>query len=250
MMMKTNMAFQELQSTWEILGDDDPCWAILSWRGKRGKWDWQEFFETGRAEIATLVGRLASMGLVPGEGPVLDFGCGVGRLTQAFADNFDLVHGVDVASSMIERARAVNVHGERVSYHVNQRTDLSIFEDSSFRLVHSHLVLQHIPTDYAKIYIREFCRILKPGGMAAFQIPCHQAVTLKTVTERMLPKPVTDFVKRTKNRQEVSMDMFGVPQSEVEAILREGSLEIVQIDVSEVPMNGWHNRWYFARKPF
>lgn len=247
--MRTNTAFQELRSTWEKLGDDDPCWAILSWRGKRGKWDLQEFLETGRTEVAALIDRLALTGLTPGEGPVLDFGCGVGRLTQAFADHFNLVHGVDVASSMVERATALNVHGERVSYHVNQRTDLSMFEDSSFRLVHSHLVLQHIPTQYARVYIREFCRILRPGGMLAFQIPCRQALTLKTVMQRALPKPVLDFVKRAKNRQEVSMDMFGVPQSEVEAILRNGSLDIVQIDASTVPMTGWHNRWYFARKP-
>lgn len=247
--MKTEMAFEELQYAWEILGDDDPCWAILSWRGQRGKWDLQEFLETGRTEIASLVGRLAAVGLTPGEGPVLDFGCGVGRLTQAFADHFDTVHGIDVASSMVERARVVNVHGERVNYHVNQRTDLSMFADSTFRLVHSHLVLQHIPTAYAKSYIREFCRILKPGGMLAFQIPCRQAFTLKTVTQRALPKPILDFVKRAKNRQEASMDMFGVPQSEVEAILREDSLDIVKIDASSVPVTGWHNRWYFARKP-
>lgn len=240
--------FEQLRSTWETLGDDDPCWAILSWRGKRGKWKREEFFETGRTEISELVNRLKFFGLTPGEGPVLDFGCGIGRLVLAFAQHFDIVHGVDIASSMVDRARALNPFGERVTYHVNQRTDLSLFPDSTFRLVHSHLVLQHIPPECSKAYIAEFCRVLKPGGMAAFQIPSHQAVTLKTVAERVLPRSATDLLKRTKNRQEASMDMYGIPQEEVQAILKRGSLRIVYIDVPANPINGWNNRWYFAQK--
>lgn len=248
-MNKETTAFEHLRSTWEQLGDDDPWWAILSWRGKRGSWDPEEFFATGRAEIAGLVEKLAGMGLCSGAGPVLDFGCGIGRLTLAFAEHFDEVHGVDVASSMIGRACGMNCYRERVSYHLNQRPDLSLFEDSTFRLVHSNLVLQHMPPDCSKPYIREFCRILKPGGMAAFQLPSHRALTLRTLTQRALPQTATDLIKRTKNRQDASMDMFGLPQSEVENILANGALQIVNVDAPETPMNGWYNRWYYARKP-
>ncbi len=241
-------AFDQLRATWETLGDDDPCWAILSWRGKRGKWDKDEFFETGRVEIAELVTRLKGFGFMPSEGPVLDFGCGIGRLVLAFAQHFDTVHGVDIAGSMVERARRLNPFGKRVAYHINQKIDLSLFPDATFRLVHSHLVLQHIPPDCSKAYIAEFCRVLKPGGVVAFQIPSHHAVTLKTVTERVLPRSATALLKRTKNRQEASMDMYGIPQNEVQAILNRGSLKILEIDAPAEPINSWYNRWYFAQK--
>ncbi len=46
----------------------------------------------------------------------LDFGCGVGRLTQALARHFNIVDGVDIAPSMIELANQFNRSGGRCRY--------------------------------------------------------------------------------------------------------------------------------------
>lgn len=42
----------------------------------------------------------------------LDFGCGVGRLTQALAAHFDEVTGVDISPSMIKLAKKYSRHGD------------------------------------------------------------------------------------------------------------------------------------------
>jgi SAM-dependent methyltransferase len=83
--------------------------------------------------------------------------------------------GVDVASSMIELARSYNKHGEQCHYHVNTHDDLRLFTDASFDFVLSLLVLQHMAPTYAKRYIADFIRVLRPGGVAYLQVPSSAA---------------------------------------------------------------------------
>ena len=167
------MDLDELQRNWDEFGKQDPLWAIRTEPDKRGgKWDVAEFFGSGEDHVRELVERLKELDL-PTSGVALDFGCGVGRLTQAFADHFDEVWGIDIAPSMIERAEALNRHGPRVHYVVNDTPDLRRFEDASSDLVFSVIVLQHIRSDIALGYVREFFRICKPDGAVVFQIPSH-----------------------------------------------------------------------------
>ena len=71
-------------------------------------------------------------------------------------------------------ARELNADVGGASFVVNAADDLGRFADQSFDLVYSVIVLQHVP-DRATIesYIGEFCRVLRPGGLAIFQLPSH-----------------------------------------------------------------------------
>jgi len=46
-----------------------------------------------------------------------------------------------------------------------------VFEDASFDFVLTLIVLQHMRQDYSAAYLREFLRLLRPGGIMFFQIP-------------------------------------------------------------------------------
>jgi SAM-dependent methyltransferase len=163
---------RHLQANWDRFGETDPFWAILTHPSKKGgKWQIAEFFETGRSEIAAVMRYLAALPIPPGRERVLDFGCGVGRLTQAFAAHFTDCHGVDIAPSMIRLANRYNRAGARARYHLNARPDLALFADDTFDVIYSNLVLQHMQPQYSAAYIREFMRILRPGGVALFQLP-------------------------------------------------------------------------------
>ena len=62
----------------------------------------------------------------------------------------------------------------RRRFVVNAADDLSVFDDASFDFVYSVIVLQHVPDRGAiESYIAEFCRVLRPGGLAIFQLPSH-----------------------------------------------------------------------------
>lgn len=166
------MHIDDLRQNWDAFGTTDPLWAILTHPKMRGgKWDLDEFFASGERRIATMMEDLVPHGLPQQRGRALDFGCGVGRLSQALATHFDHVDGVDIAPSMIAQAQRLNRHGDRVTYHVNSAPDLRLFEDDSFDLVFTELVLQHMHPRYSMRYILEFLRLVRPGGAVYFQLP-------------------------------------------------------------------------------
>jgi hypothetical protein len=150
-------------------------WAVLSDPSRRGRrWNLDEFFETGRREISLLMFQLGSLGLSPRRDRAVDFGCGVGRLTQALAAEFRHVIGIDVAPTMIQLAERLNKFGSGVTYSVNQRPDLSFIPGGTVDFVYSDIVLQHLLPDLAAGYVSEFLRIVRPGGVVVFQLPSHR----------------------------------------------------------------------------
>lgn len=161
----------EQHRVWEDWAQADPLWAILSDPSRRGgRWELPEFFASGEREIDLVLGQVEERGMDLARGRCLDFGCGVGRLTQALAKNFDRSDGVDISETMVDLAHQHNQFGDRCQYHVNQVPDLALFDDAGFDFVFSTIVLQHNPPDAAEHYITEFVRILAPGGIAVFDM--------------------------------------------------------------------------------
>ncbi len=166
------MNLKELQANWNEFGETDPLYAILTVQGKEhNNWDVDEFFASGKKEIEELASYVRSLGAEMTGRRALDFGCGVGRLTQALAGYYDDVCGVDIAQTMVERARGFNSHSERCKYFVNETGDLRMFPDQDFDLIYSNITLQHMAPQHSKGYIREFVRLLSPSGLLVFQLP-------------------------------------------------------------------------------
>jgi SAM-dependent methyltransferase len=188
------MDLNQLQKNWDEFGKTDPLWAILTFPDRKGgKWDPEEFFASGRREIAAVMDRAQAFGLPARREAALDFGCGVGRLTQALGAWFDRCCGVDIAPSMIELARRYNTRGGKCEYFLNASNDLQIFPDGSFDLVFSRIVLQHMEPRYSTSYIQEFVRVLRSGGLVAFQIPDRPRAVLPSGQTPSGPMPDGGF---------------------------------------------------------
>jgi ubiquinone/menaquinone biosynthesis C-methylase UbiE len=157
---------------WNELAELDPMWAVLSERDRQfGQWSSEEFFATGAEEVSDLTATLLELGFSQKLGNALDFGCGLGRLTRALPRLCGDVVGVDISEAMLERARSLNPDCQFI---FNPYPDLRLFPDDRFELVYSRRVLQHQHSISAILdYVSEFVRVLKPGGVAAFQIPSH-----------------------------------------------------------------------------
>jgi len=167
------MYLQTLQRNWEKFGREDPLWAIATVPEKfNNKWEPDEFFATGRRKVALLEKWMDANGLPRSRRLALDFGCGVGRLTQSLASLFERCVGVDIAQSMIDQARRFNRHGAKCTYVLNDFPDLRRFKSGTFDLIYTEHVLQHIHPRVSLGYVREFVRVLAPGGLLAFQAPC------------------------------------------------------------------------------
>ena len=191
------MSFETLEETWNKLGEIDPLWAILtSPAAEGGRWDLQAFLASGKGEIACALEEIRLLGFSLTFGKALDFGCGAGRLTQALGDYFQGCHGVDIAPSMIDLANRLNEEPSRLIYHLNQAEDLALFADDTFDFIYSRIVLQHMAPAYSQKYMAEFVRLLKPGGLAAFQVPAGPASAAGTGPEAVagLLRPSGRFV--------------------------------------------------------
>ena len=161
----------DLEAKWDALGREDPLWAILTDPSKAGgRWSPEEFFATGQAKIDEVFAALDGLGVPVRTGTALDFGCGVGRLTQALATRFDHVVGLDVAPSMIQLAKANDRSDGKATYRVNQSPRLEGVGDPSLDFIYSSIVLQHIPPAISTAYIADFAR---PCGPVAS--PCSRS---------------------------------------------------------------------------
>jgi SAM-dependent methyltransferase len=170
---------------WELAARRDPLWAVLSDPSKRGRqWDARAFFETGAREISLLLYQLRRLRKVPDTARALDFGCGVGRLTEPLAATFDEAVGVDASPTMIDLARRLSLTA-RARYVLNQSAALEMFLSGSFDFVYSDIVLQHLEPSQAERYVIEFLRVLRPGGIAVFQLPSH-----RRAADELPPQPV------------------------------------------------------------
>jgi SAM-dependent methyltransferase len=164
------MNLDKLKNDWENLAERDALGAILTDASRvDGKWDIAEFMATGDAEIQIVMSHLAGIGRIPNfEGAALDFGCGVGRLTQPLGRRFASCVGVDIAQQMIEKANSLNQY-THCRYVVHSGAGLP-FADESFSFIYSNIVLQHVPARFSERYLREFVRVLAPGGVLVFGV--------------------------------------------------------------------------------
>jgi len=162
------------RATWDALAAADPLWAVLSFPEKKGRrWPLQEFMRTGEREIALLFQRLEQLG-EPVAGRVLDFGCGVGRLTQALARRCPDVLGVDISPAMIALAERLNRYPDRARYAVLDAHGIEGLPASTFGLIYSNIVLQHIELRLSLRYLQSFFRLLRRDGLLVFQLPSHR----------------------------------------------------------------------------
>lgn len=168
------MNLARLQKNFETLAADDPLWTVLSDNAKRGgKWDPEEFYQTGEAEILDIEKRLAVLGIPLQGETALDFGCGVGRLSFALSRRFDSCIGIDIAPSMIDFAQQNAGRGNVCTFILNTESNLNCLHETSLDFAYSDIVFQHIPPRYAKQYFIEIANRLKPGGHFVFQLPSH-----------------------------------------------------------------------------
>lgn len=223
-------------------------WAILADPDRHGnKWDAEAFFDTGRAHVDELLQRAESADIEITRGRALDFGCGVGRLSQALAQHFEQVDGVDIAPSMIDQANGYNPEPDRLHFHLNERDDLRLFDDDRFDLVLSLIVLQHIENRFKAGYLSEFVRVLRPGGIGIFTVPSHPAWTARGLVYRLIPNPLLNRWRKKRYGYEGVMELHGMARAEVERIVRDAGSEVVEVVPEPLLGTDWKSFRYTIR---
>lgn len=230
-------AIDRVSRQWSDWAEADPLWAILRYKEyKGGAWPIDEFFASGKRETERTWTTLENLHGPLNVTDVLDFGCGVGRLTQSWAGYAPHVVGVDIAPSMIEQANAFNT-SPNVDFVLNKRADLQQFADDSFDLVNASIVLQHMSPSLSGRYLTEFARVLRRGGFLVFTTPTECAPTLKGRVYRHTPRPLIDAWKRLRDGG--VMEMHPLPLSTLAPFLTAQGLRIDLLEPSQAAGSAW-----------
>ena len=157
---------------WERFGAVDPYFGVITdprfHRHNLSPALKAEFFDSGTAHVdhvLDVVRRHVRAGFAPER--VLDFGCGVGRLTIPFARSAREVVGVDVSQSMLDEAArncaAFGAAGVRLVRGDDRLSSIS----GKFDMVHSFIVFQHVPVARGMAILDRLLERLLPGGVGA-----------------------------------------------------------------------------------
>ncbi len=145
-----------------------------------------------------LVHRQALADASPGKGVsiVLDFGCGIGRLTSWLASRVGSAVGVDTTLEMIEAAEA-RIQDDRVTFmHMPDKT--IPIKRGAVDAVVSVFVLQHILDDQVLAQNgEEIARVLRSGGRLAI---IEQVARVRDITEGYVAHRTTDAYREVLTR--------------------------------------------------
>ncbi len=127
----------------------------------------EAMWQSGERDFAIICEGLQN----PGGLTFLELGCGVGRILRAARGAFAEVYGVDVSEKAIQKAREL-LSPDPGTLHliVGNGVDLHEISDESIDVAASFAALTSIPTDVIALYLSEFNRVLKPGGIARLQV--------------------------------------------------------------------------------
>jgi ubiquinone/menaquinone biosynthesis C-methylase UbiE len=256
-------SLQELQGNWEGLAQSDPLWAICTDPGKRNRrWDREEFFATGRREVATVLKSVAECGVkIDHHLPALDFGCGVGRLTQALSAHFPECWGVDISPTMVRLAREFSQDRPQCRFLLNHGDRLEELANNYFGFIYSSIVLQHIAPEYSRRYIAELIRVLRPGGVLVFQLPDKlRAGPLKIARARLA---LRTRLRSLLGGRPYAIEMHCVREAEVRRIVEQSGARVVDVRLTnstdpafcgdlkylqQEPKSGYLSKQYLAVK--
>jgi ubiquinone/menaquinone biosynthesis C-methylase UbiE len=227
--------------------------VVLSERRKpHGSWTLDEFFSTGERHVSSVLRRCGELGMPIKYRRALDFGCGVGRLTRAFASRFSGCVGIDVSAEMVSQARELNKQFPNCEFVVNHSDKLP-FPDQSFDFVSSFIVLQHIQAEQEILsWVAEFIRALDRGGVVVFQLPDRPSVRRRIQGRRRLwlllrrlglSEP---FLYESLGLSPIKMS--GVAPEKVKHAMKKAGAEIVAVEQDTMAGTGYHSFTYFGFK--
>ena len=98
---------------------------------------------------------------------ILDMGCTVGHSTLPYCDAYPdaEIHGIDIGAPVLRYAHARAESLGKAVHFSQQNAEKTNFEDGSFDLIVSHILVHETSHAAMRNIMREAHRLLKPGGI-------------------------------------------------------------------------------------
>jgi SAM-dependent methyltransferase len=218
-----HVLFQHIQDTWEHLGETEPHFSVFTselFKQSKIKDNITDFYATGQYDIDCMIKVLARNGIDYSQfKSCLEFGCGVGRNTRWLCERFASVLGCDISQAHLRIAENYfadkGIHNVTLQ-HIRQVQDIKSLPGVD--LVYSVIVLQHNPPPIISLIVRQFIKILNPGGIAFFQVPTYRAGYTFSLKDYL-----------GNETQARNMEMHVLPQKQIFEIVRQEGGKIIEI---------------------
>ncbi len=244
---------------WERFAREDAYFGVVSREEyRRENLDGQareRFFATGTSYVDWMLARIRDRaGGAFEPHAVLDYGCGVGRVLMPLAERADKAVGVDVSPSMLSEAR--RNADERGLEHVD------LIEPSAlgtlapeFDLVHSALVLQHIPLRQGEAIRDTLLSLVGPGGIAVLQVPFAVSHWTASAFSRVMRVPFAHNLVNLIGRRPWSypyMEMNVYRTDRLLKAVQDRGMTVLDLVLERGAGDGrwrYDSCWLFARRP-
>ncbi len=224
-----------VQNTWALLGRTEPHWSVISvenFKQSTFEQNREVFYQSGQENVELflhLANRNGCFRDGVSEKNILEYGCGVGRITHALAQRFKQVYAYDISAPHLELARQFtsslglhNIHFRQISHPLDVGSFPSV--DAFYTLI----VLQHNPPPIIRLILSNLLKSLVPGGLAFFQLQTFQ--TGYTFSAR-------DYLRSVEGRREPQIEMHVLPQSRVFDMIYEHNCKV--LEVLDDPFTGY-----------
>lgn len=130
-----------------------------------------------------MLGAFADLVRATGSGPVIDVGCGPGRITTHLDALGLTVSGIDLSPEMIRLARADRPD---LRYEIGALEQLPRDDAAATGLVAWYSII-HLPPERVPGALAEFARVLRPGGylLMAFQAAADESADVQPHDHRV-----------------------------------------------------------------
>jgi SAM-dependent methyltransferase len=212
---------QRVAATWRSLGEERPHWSVLSnaqFLPQNIETEQGAFHASGASDVEQLLAIIRHVGRDPDEfASILEYGCGLGRMTNHFARRFPTVTACDISASHIDLARAHSgaLGLANITYREITAPDFGM--TGPIDLWYSAIVLQHNPPPVMASILRRMLHQLRPGGVAVFQAPTYEPNYRFKVSE-YLDAPEAE-----------GLEMHIIPQGEVFRLVREAGCSVYDV---------------------
>lgn len=195
---------------WEKWGATNPYYGVLSSDKfhihKLDKAARENFFSSGEKHVESVIETVQqSLDTEFCPNTILDFGSGVGRLVIPFSRNANHVVGVDISPSMIAEAKknCEAADARNISF-VLSNDDLSQVTEE-FDLIHSYIVLQHIPWKRGRVILHSLAKQVAPGGVLAVQFltSCNAPWVIRALVRLRYLLPPLNWIRNIIRRRPI-----------------------------------------------
>jgi SAM-dependent methyltransferase len=169
--MKKN-DFDQLKNSWNTYGKTEPFWGVITHNNFKqhnlNESELSKFYQSGKNTIDKLEKILNQHQSTFENKLVLDFGCGVGRLTKPCLEICKKIYGLDISQSYLDIAKKTVPNGEFFLVDdFNKLPNLPSNPD----IIYSMITLQHNRPVLMKLYLFLLLKSLNKDGIALLHIP-------------------------------------------------------------------------------